>query len=50
MLEKDFKDIINVIKEDIRKTQIKSIQQVNSNLIMIYFRLGKIVLENKKIW
>lgn len=47
MLEKDFKDIINIIKDDIRKTQIKTMQEVNSNLIMLYFRLGKIVSENK---
>ena len=47
MLEKDFKQIISNIKEDIIKTQIKTMQEVNSNLIMLYFRLGKIVSENK---
>ena len=48
MLEKDFKKIIGNIKEEILNAQIKTMQQVNSNLIMLYFRLGKIVSENKK--
>ncbi len=46
MIEKDFKEIINNIKEDIRNTQIKTAVQVNSNLIMLYFRLGKILNDN----
>lgn len=48
MLEKEFKELINNIKDDIRTTQLKSIQEVNSNLIMLYFRLGKIISKNKK--
>ena len=48
MLEEDFKKIIGNIKEEILNAQIKTMQQVNSNLIMLYFRLGKIVSENKK--
>ncbi len=47
MLEKDFKNVINEIKEDIKSTQYKTMQEVNSNLIMLYFRLGKIVSDNK---
>lgn len=47
MVEKEFKEIINKIKEDIKTTQMKSVQQINSNLIMLYYRLGKIVSENK---
>lgn len=47
MLEKDFKETIKMIKDEIRKTQIKAIQEVNSNLILLYFKLGKIVVENK---
>lgn len=46
MIEKDFKEIINNIKEDIKSVQIKSAVQVNRNLIMLYFRLGKILYEN----
>lgn len=47
MLEKDFKEIISNIKEEIINTQIKTMQEVNSNLIRLYFKLGKIVFENK---
>ena len=43
MLEQDFKKIIGNIKKEILNAQIKTMQQVNSNLIMLYFRLGKIV-------
>ena len=48
MLEKDFKSVINKIKEDIKSTQFKAMQEVNSNLIMLYFRLGKIISDNKE--
>ena len=45
-LEKNFKLII---KDDIRKTQTKTILQVNSSLIMLfYYRIGKIMFENNK--
>lgn len=47
MLDKNFKDIISNIKEEIIDTQIKTMQEVNGNLIMLYFKLGKIVSENK---
>lgn len=47
MLEKDFKEIISNIKEEIINTQIKTMQEVNSNLIRLYYKLGKIVSENK---
>ena len=46
MIEKDFKMIIANMKKEIISTQIKTIQEVNSNLIKLYFRLGKIVSEN----
>lgn len=48
MLEQEFKIIINNIKQDIKRTQIKTSVQVNQNLIMLYFRLGKILDENFK--
>lgn len=47
MIEKDFKEIISNIKEEIINTQIKTMQEANSNLIRLYFKLGKIVSENK---
>ena len=39
MLEKDFKEIINNIKEEIINTQIQTMQEVNGNLIRLYFKL-----------
>lgn len=48
MLEKSFKETITKIKEEVRNSQIKTMQEVNSNLIMLYFKLGKIVSENKE--
>lgn len=47
MIEKDFKVIINSIKEEIINAQRKTIMETNSNLICLYFKLGKIVSENK---
>ena len=49
MLEKDFKDIISNIKDEIINTQVKTMQEVNSNLIMLYYRLGKIVLRTNNM-
>lgn len=46
MLEKDFKNVVNNIKEEIKTTQIKTAFEVNKNLIMLYFRLGKILDDN----
>lgn len=43
-----FMDIVNDIKKDIKNTQIKTFQQVNSNLINLYFRIGKRLEENSK--
>ena len=48
MLDKNFKDIISNIKEEIINMQIKTMQEVNNNLIMLYFKLGKIVSGNKQ--
>lgn len=47
-LEKDFKSVISEIKSDIKNTQLKTILQTNSNLIMLYYRTGKIMFENSK--
>lgn len=38
----------NIKVEEIINTQIRTMQEVNSNLIMLYFKLGKIVSENKQ--
>ena len=42
----DFVNVIANIKNEIRTTQVRTMQQVNSNLIMMYFRIGKILAEN----
>ncbi len=47
MIEEEFKKIIINIKEEIINAQIKTMQEVNRNLINLYFKLGKIVSENK---
>ncbi len=46
MLEKDFKDIFMKAKEDIWTTRQNIVQHANNELIMLYFRLGKIISEN----
>lgn len=47
-IKENFKPIILQIKDEIRNTQIKTFQQVNSNLIMLYFKIGKVLDENSK--
>lgn len=46
MLEKDFKVIINNIKQEIKNTQYKVAVENNISLISLYFRLGKILNDN----
>lgn len=45
---KNFINIINVIKTEIKTTQIKISIEANINLINLYFRIGKILNENYK--
>ena len=47
-LEKDFKKVVKEIKDDIKNTQAKTMLQANRNLIMLYYRIGKIMYENSK--
>lgn len=46
ILEKNFKEIVTNIKKEIKQTQLKTMQQVNSNLINLYFKIGKILHQN----
>ena len=46
MIDKNFKEIINSIKQEIQKTQYKVAIESNINLISMYFRLGKILNDN----
>ena len=48
MLEKDFKDLILQAKQDILATRYNVMQHANNELIMLYFRLGKIISENAR--
>lgn len=44
----ELKNIIENIKNDIKSTQFKIIQNANYELIYLYYRLGKIIDENQK--
>ena len=48
MATQNFKNVVSSIANEIRSTQINTVQQVNRNLIMLYFRIGKILDENSK--
>lgn len=46
MIEKDFKNIIFEIKNQINNTQIEIFQNANKSLLKLYYNLGKIIEEN----
>ena len=46
--ELNFATVVATIKSDIQVTQARTVLQVNSNLILLYFRIGKILSENSK--
>lgn len=48
MLDKEFKDLVSCVKEDILKTRFEVQTNANIELIKLYFRIGKIVSENAK--
>ena len=48
MLDKDFKEIILNVKNDILITRNRIMLNANYELINLYFRLGKIISENSK--
>lgn len=48
MLEKNFKDTIINIKNEIISTQTQILSDVNIRLINLYFKLGKIINDNSK--
>lgn len=47
-LDKDFKDLVLWVKNDILKTRFEVQENANIELIKLYFRIGKIVSENAK--
>ena len=48
MLDKEFKDLVLYVKQDILKTRFEVQENANIELIKLYFRIGKIVSENAK--
>ena len=44
----DFKCIFENIKNDIRSTRFRIVENANSELINLYYRLGKIINDNWK--
>lgn len=48
MLEKDFKNTIIDIKNEIKNTQISIMSDANKRLINLYYKLGKIINDNSK--
>lgn len=50
VIEKHFKDLILQAKQDILATRYNVMQHANNELIMLYFRLGKIISENARTY
>ncbi len=48
MLEKDFKNIIASIKNEIRNTQYEIFRTANKKLLELYFNIGKFISENSE--
>lgn len=48
IIERDFKEVIENIKVEIKNTQLRVAMSANIDLINMYFRLGKILNENYK--
>ena len=46
--KEELNNIVNTIKSKIKNTLIKTMIYANKNLIMMYFRIGKVLSENSK--
>ncbi len=49
IIEKDYLEDLNKIKETIKTNQAKAMVVVNSAMIMTYYEIGRIINE-RKIW
>lgn len=49
MVEKEFKNIVEEIKQQINSTQYEIFKNANMNLLRLYYNIGKIINENS-IW
>ena len=48
MLDKSFKEICDDIKKDVKDTQLEIMVNANTNLVNLYYRIGKTLEENSK--
>ena len=48
MHSKDYLTFLNNIKQDIQTSRIKAALSINKELILLYWRIGKEVLQRKK--
>lgn len=46
MLDKSFREICDGIKNDVKDTQLEIMVNANTNLVNLYYRIGKIISEN----
>ena len=47
-MEEEFKNIVKNIKNEIKATQTKILYHANNELIMLYFRIGRIIEDNSR--
>ena len=45
---RDFKNIMENVKKDIKNTRFKILENANAELLNLYFRLGEIIDKNSK--
>ncbi len=46
MIEKDFKNVVEDIKQRISNTQYEIFKNANMNLLKLYYSIGKTISEN----
>lgn len=50
MIDKEYKDWLIELKQKVRKAQLKAAVAVNTELIMLYWELGKMITEKQTAW
>lgn len=48
IIEKDFKTVINEVKNQINNTKIEIFQNANMSLLKLYYNIGKIIYDNSE--
>ena len=48
IIDKTYNDAIDVIKQDINKTQLDIMINANISLVNLYYRIGKVLYDNSK--